>query len=331
MKWAAKQTLSRMPPETRDAKPAPIIALTGATGFLGRYLVQALSANGWRVRALVRSLPLHEQIGTHRIEVVLGDLENAAALRKLTNGADAIVHLAGAIKGDTQTLMRINRDGTSSLIKAWQQNAPTARFLCVSSLTARAPHLSGYGASKQAAEACMLAVEGNWLLVRPPAVYGPYDLETLSIFKAAQLPFHPMLNQADARLSLIHVRDAAEALCALASAGPAQQIVELSDPAINGYSWRDVVVGACAACSRRARPVLIPPSLVKMAAAFNGALARMRGQVRIFDSGKAREILHPDWTAQNHLRVPETIWAPQISLEQGFKETVKWYQQAGWL
>ncbi len=309
----------------------PLVALTGATGFLGRYLVESLHAKGWRVRAMVRSLPIHEQLAPYRLELVPGDLRDEAALRRLVTKADAVIHIAGAIKGHADSLMQTNYGGTKRIVDAWRNHAPNARFISVSSFTAREAHLSAYGASKRAAEEAVMAKDGNWLVVRPPAIYGPWDRETLSIFKAARLPVHPMLGSKSARLSLIHVRDAANALCALCNEGPQQQLLELSDAVLEGYSWSEIVDAACASVACSARPFHLPPGLVVMAASLNGKLARLRGQVSIFDEGKAREILHPDWSARGAHLVPENIWVPEISLQDGFAETVKWYRAAGWL
>ncbi len=309
----------------------PIIALTGATGFLGRYLVGALCAKGWRVRTLVRSLPIHEQLAPHRLELVSGDLRDTSALKRLTRGADAIVHMAGAIKGNRDTLMQINSEGTRQMSVAWQENAPDARFVCVSSFTAREPQLSAYGTSKKMAEDEVMGTNGNWVIVRPPAIYGPWDTETLSLFKAARYPVHPMLGSSNSRLSLVHVRDAADALCALCTTGAEQQIIELSDATVQGYSWPEIVTAVCQASSTTSRPFWLPPSLVALAATLNGRYARFQGKVSIFDEGKAREILHPDWTARVQHLVPHDVWKPQITLGDGFAETASWYQQAGWL
>ena len=314
-----------------SVKTAPLVALTGATGFLGRYLVQALHAKGWRVRAMVRSLPVHAQLADIRLELVPGDLENQAALTRLVTGADAIIHIAGAIKGDADSLMRTNYGGTKRIAKAWRAHASNARFISVSSFTAREPHLSAYGASKRAAEEAVMGLDGNWLVVRPPAIYGPWDRETLSIFKAARLPVHPMLGDKASRLSLIHVRDAADALSALCDGGPKRELLELSDEMLDGYSWPQIVGAACQAVSCAPRPFHLPPALVVFAARLNGALARARGQVSIFDEGKAREILHPDWSARETHLVPEGVWMPKITLSEGFAETAKWYREAGWL
>ena len=309
----------------------PVVALTGGTGFLGRHTVCAFSEAGWRSRALVRALPVHEQLAGQRLELVPGDLDSEQALARLCRGADVIVHMAGAIKGDAQTLMRINVQGTQRMLAAWRQHAPGARFVFVSSLTARAPHLSAYGASKAAAEDAVRHSEGDWQIVRPAAIYGPWDTETLGVFKAARLPLQPMLNGGAARLALIHVQDAARALCALAESGPSGGVFELGDAAQDGYGWPEIIAAACRAMGRKARPVRLPPALVRGAAALNARIARARGRVSIFDPGKAREILHPDWAVQPQRRVPAGLWQPQITLEEGFAQTVRWYQARGWL
>ncbi len=309
----------------------PLVALTGATGFLGRALVQELAAKGCRVRILVRSFPFHAQLSPCRLELVPGDLDDKAALQRLTSDADAVVHLAGAIKGSARRLMHINGQGTRHIVAAWRENSPKARFINVSSMTAREPHLSAYAASKKAAEDAVTSIDADWLVVRPSAVYGPWDTETLSIFKAAHLPIHPMLNGDHARLSLIHVVDAARALAALCDERPKEPVLELCDGAPKGYSWPQIVQAACTASNTKARPVSVPPGLVITAAILNAKLARLCGKVSIFDEGKAREILHPDWATYPRHRIPQTIWTPEITLEKGFEQTTKWYQDAGWL
>ncbi len=313
-----------------DTDP-PVIAVTGGTGFLGRHVLRTLAASGARTRALVRALPAHEQLAGHRHELVPGDLDDEQALARLCRGADAIVHMAGAIKGDAQALMHINAAGTQNVLFAWRQHAPAARFVCVSSLTARAPHLSAYGASKKAAEEAVMASDGPWLIVRPAAIYGPWDTETLSIFKAARWPLQPMLNGARARLALIHVQDAANALQALARSGPAGRVFELGDAAPGGYGWPEIIAAACRAVGRKERPVRLPAALVKAAASLNAYFAKVRGKVSIFDPGKAREILHPDWAVQPDKRIPAALWQPEISINAGFADTVRWYRERGWL
>ena len=116
-----------------------IVAVTGATGFVGPHLVAALARHGWTPRLLVRRLsPVPSFPGT-TIELVLGDLEDEAALSRLVDGADAVVHAAGLIKArHTADFLRVNRDGTARLSAA----SAGKLFLLLSSLAAREPRLS---------------------------------------------------------------------------------------------------------------------------------------------------------------------------------------------
>ena len=75
-----------------------LAAITGATGFLGRYIVRAVAARGWRVRVLARQPIDHPQFAGLQLDAVPGDLSNCEALRALVDGADVIIHAAGLIK-----------------------------------------------------------------------------------------------------------------------------------------------------------------------------------------------------------------------------------------
>ena len=91
-----------------------VVAVTGATGFLGRHAVAELAARGWQVRALVRSQPIHPLWKDLEPEIVLGALGDTGALRRLVTGADAVLHIAGLIKArDEAEFMAVNRDGTA--------------------------------------------------------------------------------------------------------------------------------------------------------------------------------------------------------------------------
>jgi len=122
-----------------------IVAITGATGFLGRYIVRAFADSGWRVRILARQPIDHPQLVGLQLEVVLGDLSNQQALRTLVDGADVIVHAAGLIKARTPAAFEaVNVGGTANLAHAIEERGSIARVLLVSSMAAREPELSTY-------------------------------------------------------------------------------------------------------------------------------------------------------------------------------------------
>ena len=179
---------------------SPLAAVTGATGFIGRHLVAELHRAGWRVRLLLRREPdVAEWRDLPPPQVVAGALDDDAALERLVEGADVVIHLAGLIKAARRRdFLAVNRDGAAAMARAVERVAPGARFVLVSSLAAREPQLSDYAASKRAGEGAVLEVLGSRATVlRPPVVYGPGDRETLVFFQLAGRRLVPLLGSAE--------------------------------------------------------------------------------------------------------------------------------------
>ncbi len=310
-----------------------LAAVTGVTGFIGGHLAGELVRRGWRLRVLVRQMPRLQAMAGPPVEVVQGSLSDGRALRDLVAGADAILHLAGAIKGRNRNdFMRANAEGTAALAAVWRAHAPDARFIHLSSMAAREPGLSHYAASKCAAERSLRAVGAgaDWSILRPAVVYGPGDRETLRIFRAASAPFQPMLNGGDARLTLIHVTDLVLAMAALLAAGIPSGCFEITDARQDGYSWDELARAAAAALGRAARPLHLPNSIVR-ALGLVGVAAALGGMAGMLTSQKAREILHRDWSSDSASQPPASQWQPKITLDQGFADAVAWYRAEGWL
>ncbi|CAO3433284.1 NAD-dependent epimerase/dehydratase family protein [Azospirillum doebereinerae] len=311
-----------------------VAAVTGGTGFLGRAVVAALVRKGWRVRLLVRRNAGHWPCPDHELELTFGDLADTETLHRLVCGADAVVHLAGLIKARARAdFIAVNRDGAGRVAAAVAAAAPAARLVHVSSLAAREPDLSDYAASKRAGEDAVRAGCGGapWVMVRPSAVYGPRDAETLAVFRGARGPVLPLLHGPDARVCLIHAEDAAMAVAALCADGPTGRVFELSDGRRDGYSWRAVLEEAARAVGGAPRIVRLPPPLVRLAGAVAGLAGRLTGRASMLTPGKLREMLHPDWSSAADRQPPPAIWTPRIPLPEGFAGTVRWYRDAGWL
>lgn len=311
-----------------------LAVLTGGTGFLGRHVAAALAARGWRLRLLVRRAPDLPELAGTPIELVPGALAEPAALARLVEGADLVVHAAGLVKAaDPADFRRANADGTEALARAWAEGAPGARLLMVSSMAARRPELSPYAASKREAEARLAArapAGADLRVLRPAAIHGPHDAESLKVLKLADAPFQPMLNAAGARVAMIAARDAAEAIAALAEAPGRGETHELTDMRREGYTWRELAETAALALGRRPRPVRLPAAVLRAAGALGGFVAARTGRADILSPGKAREILWPDWGADPALPpVPADLWAPRIGLAAGLAETVAWARAAG--
>lgn len=307
---------------------AKLVAVTGATGFVGPHLVAALARHGWKTRLLIRRWSPLPPLGGVDAEIVWGDLGDETALRRLVDGADAVIHAAGLIKARTPSdFWAVNRDGTARLAAL----APGRPFVLLSSLAAREPQLSPYAASKRAAEEAVAARSGSWLAVRAPAVYGPGDRETLAYFRAAARGVAPRPNLAEARLSLIHVADLAEALALAVDRLPPSGVYEIDDGRDGGYGYADMAAAAASALGRRARSVPIPRIAMKVIAALNSLRHSLGGSVQILTPAKVNEMFHPDWTLHDRRLAPTVGFVARHDLADGFRDTVLWYRRHGWL
>jgi 2-alkyl-3-oxoalkanoate reductase len=303
-----------------------VVALTGATGFIGSVVARRLRCAGWTVRSLIRTKPnraCHPQGDCAWVE---GDLTDPRGLVPFVNGADAIVHCAGVVRGASRTQFNhVNVDGVAHLVRAASRAQPAPRFLLISSLAARQPHLSLYAASKRGGEE-VLEAQGlmEWAAFRPPAVYGPGDRELLPLLRWASRGMGFRVGRAERRFSLLYVDDLAEAVCRWLDARPGRpSIYELDDGHEGGYTWDDVMHTIEGLCSRRVFRVNVPVTAVFLAAVLNGLAGRLFGRSPMLTRGKFREITHPDWCCNNGPITDEYGWAPRVSLEEGLRRTLE--------
>lgn len=299
------------------------LAVTGATGFVGARLLERALANGHRVRALAR----RPQPPREGVEWVVGSLEDEASLAALCAGASAVIHAAGVIKArDAAGFEAGNVAGTRAMLAATEA-AGARRFVHVSSLAAREPNLSLYGASKARSEARVKVASVPHAVVRPPAVYGPGDRETLELFRMAKRGL--VLLPPRGRLSLIHADDLAGLLLALADpAAPAGLTVEPDDGRPEGWSHAEFASLLGAALGRRVTTVATPAPLVRGAARLDRLL---RGDKATLTPDRASYFCHPDWVADSGKASPPGLWQPRIPTPEGLAATARWYEAEGWL
>ncbi len=261
-----------------------------------------------------------------QVELVAGDLDSGDALRQLADGADVFLHVAGAISALNRAgFFAVNQIGTLNAVAA-AKAAGVRRFVYVSSLAAREPLLSPYGASKASAEDIVKGVGLPHVILRPPAVYGPGDKATLPLIKEMTRPFAMLPSTAEARFSLLHVNDLAR-IFSEACETQREGSFELSDGKAGGYSWSELCAVAAAHEGRRVRPIFLPRGLVSVVASISEAIARFRGKPGMVSHGKVAELYHPDWVARGE------GWplADPTPFPEGLAETLAWYRQQGWL
>src|SRR5258705_8803111 len=274
------------------------VAVTGATGFIGSHVVGRLGRAGWRVRILTRRVPANAQFADVPVDAVIGTLEDGRAVAHLVRGADAIVHAACRMKARPHDeFFAANAAGTRLLVEAAIAAGNRPRFVLLSSIAARQPQISAYAAGKLAGEAELTRLDGElpWSILRPPAVYGPGDRETLAFFRALRMGLAMVPPVSNARLSLLHVGDLAAAITAVLDASAVLPGVQELDDGRGGYGWDEMI--GIAARHLGVRPLRLPiPGLFLMGVAhLNEALHRPTGDVAMLTPGKVREMLHADW------------------------------------
>jgi nucleoside-diphosphate-sugar epimerase len=299
------------------------LAVTGGTGFVGSHLVDAAIAGGHSVAALTR----REQAPREGVTWISGDLHDRSALERLVGGAEAVIHVAGVITGRSPAdFEKSNVEGTLAMLAAATAGG-VHRFVAVSSLAAREPKLSLYGASKARAEGLVMASGLDWVIVRPPAVYGPGDKETLELFRMAKLGL--MLMPPRGHISVIHVEDLARLLLASAEAeAPAAALFEPDDGRPGGWTHRQFARALGRAVGTRPAIVSSPGFLLRLAARADQL---WRGEKAKLTIDRAAYFSHHNWVVEPKRACPPELWRAVIATEQGLKETADWYRKQDWL
>jgi len=303
-----------------------MIAVTGATGFIGSSICRELLSQGHRLKVLVRTPSKAQCLTESGVQLVQGSITDGAALEQLLVGCHSVIHCAGAVRGRSlQDYYPANVTGVEQLIAAVSQSDSKPRVLIMSSLASREPDLSHYAASKLLGEQAALKAppEIELTVFRPPAVYGPGDREMLPVFQLMSRGLALIPGSADSRVSLVYIDDLVAAVIAwLGAERVPREVFTLSDPATNGYSWDEIVGVASQVFRRKVRPVFIPYWLLNTIAKCNLFISALFRYQPMLTPGKLRELRHPDWVCGSGALAEAIGWQPRVSLQYGLKLTL---------
>ena len=303
-----------------------VIALTGATGFIGTTLVNRLRSAGYHVRAFYRGNGAGRRGSDQSLRWVRGQLDDPESLARLLNGSDTVIHCAGVVRGsEWQHFKKVNTDGVARMVQAARQMHPSPRFLLLSSLAAREPQLSHHAASKRQGEKALESEGGEleWTILRPPAVYGPGDREIAPLFRLMCRGLAPQASPRASKFAMLYVDDLADAVVALIEQKHWRQTAfELHDGRSGGYDWGEVAQTVSRVAARRVLRFKLSRQMIRTAAAVNLGAARVCGYAPMLTPGKVRELEHPDWTCDNTAFSEETGWQPRTDLAEGIKKTL---------
>jgi nucleoside-diphosphate-sugar epimerase len=320
--------------------------VTGATGFVGGHVVEALARRGDAVTVLARSAERAAPLAPFGVRVALGTLDDEAALAAAVRDADVVYHLAGLTAGTEADLQRVNAEGTRRLLKAVRAAAPgLARFVLVSSQAALGPSrpgerlaedapcrpLTAYGRSKLAGEAAVRDTAGiPWTIVRPPAVYGPNDREFLKMFALIRRGVAPVFGTGAQQLSLVCAPDLADAVVragtATAAAGRTYHAAHAEV-----VTTRELALAIGAALGVRPFVIPVPGAVATPIVSAIGALAEARGRASVLNRDKMAEFLAPAWLLDVGAAERDLGWRAALGIAAGTRLTAEWYRREGWL
>lgn len=299
-----------------------ILAITGGTGFVGSRLIDLAVKAGHQVRALTR----RDQPPRDGVTWIRGDLAAREAMTTLCAGADAVIHVAGVVNAPDRAGFALgNIEGTRNMLVA-AAAVGVRRFVHVSSLAAREPELSAYGWSKAQGDALVQASGLDWTIVRPPAIYGPGDMEMLELFKLAKRGL--ALLPPGGRLSVIEVGDLGRLLLALAGTSDCPHILDPDDKRDGGWSHRDFATAIGAATGKRVVALAMPRLVLEGGARLDRLV---RGAGAKLTPDRVAYFCHADWVSDPARRPPANLWEPRVETPAGLAATAAWYREQGLL
>jgi nucleoside-diphosphate-sugar epimerase len=322
------------------------ILLTGANGFVGSHVLDKLRAQELPTAILLRPAGNRRFITSHLswAEVRTGSISDPPSLRQAMAGITHVIHCAGCTRaGRISEFYEVNQAGTRNVIQAANAQKEVRRVVHISSLAASgpgtpanpalerdAPHpVSEYGKSKLAGELEVVRhCRPEYVILRPPGVYGPRDVEFLRLFQAVKAHLAPRPGRQ--ALSLVFVQDLAQAIvtCLDHPAAARKTYFAACPEIVTARSMADEVA---AQMGVRTVPLPLPAAVLWAWCLGQEIMSRLTGKARMLNLQKFAELRAPGWVCDPGLFERETGCACPTTLKPGICRTLEWYRQQGWI
>lgn len=325
------------------------VLLTGATGFVGSHILDVLRNRGVETVLLLRPASNRQFIEAHlpQVEIRSGSFDDAPSLDAAVRDVTHVIHCAGAVKAlTTDGFYAANERGPRHVVAAInRRGGAIARLVHISSLAAAGPTVPGrplreddpprpvseYGRSKLAGERVVREeCRSEFVILRPPAVYGPRDGEFLRLFKAVKSHLLPRFGGGRQALSFVEVEDLARAAveCLTVPAAARQTFHVAADEFSTAGKLADEIV---AAMQTWTLPLALPTGVLWPVCVAQEWISRLTGKPNVLNRQKYAELRAPAWICDSSKLTRETGLRCPTRLREGLARTLAWYREHSWL
>lgn len=329
------------------------ILITGASGFIGSFIVEEALRKGFDTWAAVRKSSSKEYLKDERINFIELNLSSKAQLIEQLRGHDFdyVVHAAGVTKClNKQDFHRINTEGTKNLIDAiLELQMPLKRFVFVSSLSVfgaikeQQPYdeiretdipqpNTEYGRSKLAAEKYLESLGSRvpYIILRPTGVYGPREKDYFMMAKSIKQHSDFAVGYKRQDITFVYVSDVVQAIFLALDKGENGRKYFLSDGEVyQSTTFSDLIH------EELGRPwwirITAPVWVLRIITFCGEYIGKMTGKVTALNNDKFNILRQRNWRCDIQPAIDELGYKPTVKLAEGVRRSIKWYKEQGWL
>jgi len=328
------------------------ILITGASGFVGSHLVEAISKVGWEIHAAVRKSSNVSEIQPYVNKFVYLNQNNYSEVKALFDAEayDYVIHAAALTKAKTEKeLHAVNVENTENLLKAaFSLTHPPKRFVFVSSLAAIGPiaynssqditennqynPVTAYGRSKRDAE---LMIKEKYAdkavsVFRPTAVYGPREKDLFILFDTLNKGLDPYIGRQAQKLSFVYVQDLVDVLL-LGCKVPQKelQFYNISDGKVySRFAMADIFKATFA---KKPIRVYLPFAIVSVFAKLSELMYKGSSKTPTIYPERLGELTAENWSCNISKAAEVLNYKPKFDLNKGLTTSLLWYKENKWL
>lgn len=328
------------------------ILITGATGFIGGFIVDEALNRGMQVWVAVRPTSSRKYLTDPRIQFLELNLGNKEQMKERMGNLkfDYVVHAAGATKClHAEDFFRSNTDGTKNLVQALiELQMPLKRFVFVSSLSVYGPVAekqpyreiclndkpqpnTAYGRSKLAAEQYIESLSSlPYVILQPTGVYGPRERDYFMMAKSIKSHTDFSVGYKPQDLTFVYVLDVVQAIFLALDCQKTGGKYMLSDGEVySSRTFSDLIH------RELGKPWLLrikaPIWLLRIITFCGEYIGRMTGKISALNNDKYNIMKQRNWRCDINPAIKDLGYKPKYQLDEGVRLTIKWYKENGWL